>query len=357
MSEYLIHYNHNHDALGRFARSFGSVSSSSRRKSASKKDKNNNTRKYESTKRMASKKTKAGSVEVSKRSAKSNNTKLSEADRRRLVEHGSTKEVIKNKDRLSNRELEEAITRLQKEKTTRTDLERKLSDLDNPINERNTKSFIDKLSDAGNTLNKATKAVESGVNAYNMAAKIHNSRSSDKWTIIGEKNNNSILEMQKVVMTGSLADVWKNREKMTPAQYKNAVERFGNDAKMQKMMNESKDSKSSSDSSPKKKSEPSIESYDNEQDYERAVRINDNYSKGGWKTYDSKGNEWTTYDYNSSNDSKSSSKQNNPKIESWADVRSAVKESSNKKSEDKAANILENYPDYNDDWKKRKSRY
>ena len=41
MDEYLIHYNHNHDKLGRFARSAGSASSSIGRKLSRKKDKNN----------------------------------------------------------------------------------------------------------------------------------------------------------------------------------------------------------------------------------------------------------------------------------------------------------------------------
>ena len=356
MDEYLIHYNHNHDKLGRFARSIGSAGGSVGGKLSGKKDKKNTTRKYESTKRLASKKTKASEIKAGKKKgSKSNNTKLSDSERKRLVEHASIKEVIKNKEKLSNRELEAAITRLQKEKSSRADLERKLSDLSNPINEKNTKSFVDKMSDLGATLDKATTAVDRGVKAYNMAAKIHNSRyPNEPWTVIGEKEGNkkNILEMQKVVMTGSLADVWKNREKMTPAQYKNAVDRFGNDAKLQSMINEQKSSKSSSSASTnsssgtntssntsKKESNPSIESYDNERDYERAVRTNNNYGSGGWKTYDSQGREWTTYDYRPSGNNSSSN------------------ETKKQESKTKVDNILNNYPDYNDDWKKRKSRY
>lgn len=242
MNDYLIHYNHNHDALGRFARSAGSVSSAIGSKITSKKGKNT-TRKYESNQRLAKKKTKASKVEPVKKQkgSKSNNTKLSDSERKRLVDHGSAKEVSKNKDKLSNRELEAAITRLQKEKTTRMDLEKKLSDLNNPDNIKKSKSFVDKLSDYGTTLNKVTNAVDSGVKAYNMAAKIHNAKSSEKWVIVGENNKKTnILEMQKVVMTGSMADVWKNRANMTPDQYKNAISRFENDDKLQRMMEEEK---------------------------------------------------------------------------------------------------------------------
>lgn len=298
MNDYLIHYNHNHDKLGRFARSAGSASSAVGRKLSSRKEKTNATRKYESNKRLGSKKIKANNVEVAKnkqKGSKSNNTKLSDAERRRLVEHGSAKEVTKNKDRLSNRELEAAITRLQKENSTRADLERKLSDLNNPVNEKNAKSFVDKMSDLGTTLNKATTAVDQGVKAYNMMAKIHNAKSPDKWVIVGENNDkNNILKMQKVVMTGTMTDVWKNKSNMTPQQYKNAVERFKTDNELKSMMDEAKSSKSSS----------------------------------------------------SNNDQSSSYKpffQENPqpKPESWADVRSNKKKSNNNIADD----ILDKYPE------------
>lgn len=325
MDEYLIHYNHNHDKLGRFARSIGSAGGAVGSKLTSgKKDKNNVTRKYESNQRLASKKRKAAeAATVSKqKGSKSNNTKLSDSERRRLVEHGSAKEITKHKDKLSNRELEAAITRLQKEQSTRSDLEKKLSDLNDPTSAKNAKSFVDKLSDAGMTLNKVTNAVDSGVKAYNMAAKIHNASSPDKWAVVGEKGKNEdILKMQKVVMTGSMADVWNNRSKMTPAQYKNAIDRFKNDDELQKMMKESSGSSKSSSNTPKSESKdktPTHQSFFQE-------------------------------------------KQTNTKPESWGEVREKdipkIKETIQEKSEDRAETLLDRYPDYNDDWYKRKNRY
>lgn len=326
MDEYLIHYNHNHDKLGRFARSIGSAGGAVGSKLTSgKKEKNDVTRKYESNQRLASKKRKAAeAATVSKqKGSKSNNTKLSDSERRRLVEHGSAKEITKHKDKLSNRELEAAITRLQKEQSKRSDLEKKLSDLNDPTSAKNAKSFVDKLSDAGTTLNKVTNAVDSGVKAYNMAAKIHNASSSDKWTIVGENNaKNDILKMQKVVMTGSMADVWKNRSKMTPDQYKNAINRFKNDDELQKMMKESSGSSKSSS---------------NKSDYSK--------SKDKTPTHQSFFQE----------------KQTTSKPESWSEVREKdipkIKETIQEKSEDKAETILDRYPDYDDDWRKRKNRY
>lgn len=325
MNDYLEHYNHNHDALGRFARSIGSAGGSVGSKFTSgKKEKSNATRKYESTQRLAKKKTKASEavVKSKQKGSKSNNTKLSDSERRRLVEHGSAKEITKYKDKLSNRELESAITRLQKEQSTRSDLEKKLSDLNDPISTKNAKSFVDKLSSAGMTLNKVTNAVDSGVKAYNMAAKIHNASSPDKWAVVGENNaKNDILKMQKIVMTGSMADVWKNKGKMTPDQYNNAINRFENDDKLQKMMKESSGSSKSSSNTPKSESKdktPTHQSFFQE-------------------------------------------KQTNTKPESWGEVREKdipkIKETIQEKSEDRAETLLDRYPDYNDDWYKRKNRY
>ncbi len=232
MNDELMHYNHNHDKLGRFARSTGAAASSVG--SAT-------TRKLKSNKRIAKKSgdspekvkvRKANEVIANnkkKKGSKSNNTKLSDKERKRLVEHGSAKEITKNKDRLSNRELESAITRLQKEQNTRAVLEKKLSDINNP-SKKEAKSLVDKMSDAGVKLGKATDAVDKAVKAYNLAAKIHNTTSDEKWPVVGENNDkNKILKMQKVVMTGSAADVWANRANMTPQQYENAKKRIAND--------------------------------------------------------------------------------------------------------------------------------
>lgn len=304
MDEYLIHYNHNHDKLGRFARSAGSASSSIGRKLSRKKDKNNTTRKYDSAKRLASKKTKASKVEVAKKKkgSKSNNTKLSDSERKRLVESGSAKEIIKNKDKLSNRELESAITRLQKEKTTRMDLEKKLSNLDKPSND--TKSFIDKMSSTGDKLNKAANAMNSGINAYNAAAKIHNAMNpNNKWTIVGEKSGDKTSEaMKKIIMTGSAAEVWANRSKMSSKEYTTATVRLGNDAKVKEFMNSETNNKTNN-------------------------KTNNNSSKStNYKSYFHE-------------------EQQNKTVDSWADARSHTQQTTQQKSTERANEILKEYPE------------
>lgn len=298
MNDYLEHYNHNHDALGRFARSAGSASSSIGRKLSRKKDKNNTTRKYDSAKRLASKKTKASKVEVAKKKkgSKSNNTKLSDSERKRLVESASLKEVTANKDKLSNRELESAINRLQKEKINRIDLEKKLYDLNKPDNQKNRETAIQKIERLGNNAEKLATAINSGTKLYNNAVQIYNLGKPEGQRLPRIGNNNDGKKtrpwVQAIIDSGDAAKAAKYASQMT-AEERSKV------ASSVKVMQGIKNTAASNNSSDKKKeSNPSVESYDNEQDYERAVRINDNYSKGGWKTYDSEGNEWVTYDYN-----------------------------------------------------------
>lgn len=298
MNDYLEHYNHNHDALGRFARSAGSASSSIGRKLSRKKDKNNTTRKYDSAKRLASKKTKANNIKVAKKKkgSKSNNTKLSDSERRRLIESASLKEVTANKDKLSNRELESAINRLQKEKISRIDLEKKLYDLNKPDNQKNRETAIQKIERLGNNAEKLATAINSGSKLYNNAVQVYNLGKPEGQRLprIGNKEDSKRIRpwVQTIIDSGDAVKAAKYAEQMT-ADERSKV------ASSVKVMQGIKNTAASNNSSDKKKeSNPSVESYDNEQDYERAVRINDNYSKGGWKTYDSEGNEWVTYDYN-----------------------------------------------------------
>ena len=233
MNDYLEHYNHNHDALGRFARSAGSASSSIGRKLSGKKDKNNTTRKYESSKRLASKKTKASNAEVAKKKkgSKSNNTKLSDEEKKRLVESGTLKEITKNKDRLSNRELEKAIDRLQKEKVSRVDLEKKLSDLSNPVDKKKKMTGMERVADIGKKMNTTAEALNSGIKLYNNIALIYNrgKNDSDKLPMIGGKNNKEKDKIpprdwvQNIINTGNAKEANKYADRMTPEERSEVV--------------------------------------------------------------------------------------------------------------------------------------
>lgn len=172
---YLMHYNHNHDRLGRFARSVGSAGG-----------------KVGSSVMSSSKKKKKGQPpEADIKKGKAANTKLSDKDRKRIVDSGDAKEVAKYKDRLSTRELETAVNRLQKEKVQRIDLEKKLSDLNSDGRDKQRATAIDKIEKYGNDLERISNGLEKAAKMYNTAAKIHNLMSSgnDQWPIYGEKKS------------------------------------------------------------------------------------------------------------------------------------------------------------------------
>lgn len=170
-TSYLIHYNHNHDRLGRFARSVGSAGSTVGSAAMPK----------------SKKKQQPPKADIKK--GKAANTKLSDKERKRIVDSGDAKEVAKYKDRLSTRELETAVNRLQREKLQRIDLEKKLTDLNSDGRDANRKTIIDKVEKYGNDLERLSNGVEKAAKMYNTAAKVHNlmSPASDQWPIFGEK--------------------------------------------------------------------------------------------------------------------------------------------------------------------------
>lgn len=227
---YLMHYNHNHDKLGRFARSIGSaggkvgssvLSSGKKKKAPPKAD-------------IKSGKTKG---------SKSNNTKLSKSDRDRIVNSGSVKEVSKYKDMLSNRELETAVNRLQNEKVKRMDIEQKLSDLNNPENAKKKKDAITRLNDMSNTLNKFANTVENGTKAYNVVAKIHNARNpGDTWPIVGEKSTPESSRYAKYLMNeASAEEVWANKKKLNTDEKKKANNRLVQEKAIYERMQEERE--------------------------------------------------------------------------------------------------------------------
>lgn len=300
MNDYLEHYNHNHDALGRFARSAGSASISIGRKLSRKKDKNNTTRKYDSAKRLASKKTKASKVEVAKKKkgSKSNNTKLSDSERRRLIESASLKEVTANKDKLSNRELESAINRLQKEKISRIDLEKKLYDLNKPDNQKNRETAIQKIERLGNNAEKLATAINSGSKLYNNAVQVYNLGKPEGQRLprIGNKEDNKRIRpwVQEIIDSGDAIKAAKYANQMTADERSKVATSVKVMQGIKNTANAAASNNSNNNSSDKNNDSPKYESFFNER------------------------------------------QQSKP--ESWADVRS-------NKSQEKVNDILDKYPE------------
>ena len=173
-NDYLIHYNHNHDRLGRFASSIGGAGSSVGGKVVKKK------------------KTVAPKADI--KSGKSANTKLSQNDRNRLVNSGSAKEINAKKSQLSNRELESAINRLREENVNRSNLEKQLSDLANPKSQSKINKAINWMDDHQKQIKTINDFATESIKLYNNYASINNAfNSSSKMPIIeGQKKKKKL---------------------------------------------------------------------------------------------------------------------------------------------------------------------
>lgn len=270
-SKYLIHYNHNHDRLGRFAKSAGSAGSKvgSAVLSSGKKKKKQQPPKADIKKGKAA------------------NTKLSDKERKRIVETANAQEVAKNKDRLSTRELETAVTRLQREKVQRIDLEKKLSDLNDGGKQKQT--AIQKIEKYGNDLERISNGLEKAAKMYNTAAKIHNLMSSgnDQWPIYGEKKKAEKTGQEKnwidrgnIVKETNL----QSKEAKARAEYKENIlkEKKADDA-----IRDYKRSQAESGSKEERKSKTRIQPYnsDNEESSYYSDKIYDYPPEGEGKYY------------------------------------------------------------------------
>ena len=316
MKDYLIHYNHNHDALGRFASSAGSAGRAIGSKFTSgKKEKSNSIRKYESSQRIAKKKN-ASEAAINKsrqKGSKSNNTKLSDSERKRLVSSGSVQEVTKNKDKLSNRELETAINRLQKERTNRIDLEMKLSDLNSPTGNKNKESAMQKVERLGKNAETLANAINSGTKLYNNAAMVYNlgKPANKQLPRIGDKKGGEDKPrpfVQNIINSGDAAKAAKYVKRMTPDERKKVIDAIQDTNKINELAGSGNKGGSSSNESSK----------------------NTNKTQSDSVNYKSYFNE----------------KQTTSKPESWADVRKEMAPKADAASKKKANDILDKYPSY-----------
>lgn len=209
----LYHYNHNHDKLGRFARSIGGASRAAGSSILS----------------IGKKKNKAPEADIKK--GKAANTKLADDERNRLVKSGTREEITANKDRLSNQELKAAIERLESDKTMRESLEQRLSTLNGEDVQATAdagKAKVDKLIE---TASKLENYKDIGMKAWNIAAGLHNAQAAedDKWPTFNKdgtaKANGPTMDAYDLMTKGSASDILKNKDKLTKEQLQEAITR------------------------------------------------------------------------------------------------------------------------------------
>lgn len=145
--------------------------------------------------------------------------KLSNKTKERILTSGSAKELKKNQASLTNRELEDAIKRIE--------LNQKLSTIEKSQNKSKAVKFM-------NSMTTAADWAEKGLKVYNTAAKIHNSTNGkdNQWpTIDGnpKKDYSEVARKNKIneiIKSGDSKKVAKNMKNMYGKELENAVERM-----------------------------------------------------------------------------------------------------------------------------------
>lgn len=131
--------------------------------------------------------------------------RLSEAAKERVLRSGSAKQLKKNQSSLTNRELEDAIKRIE--------LNQKLSTIEKAQNKSKAAKLIDAASGAADW-------AEKGIKVYNTAAKIHNSTSdkNNQWPTI---NGNPQKDYKEAVRKDKINEIIKRADPKEIAKNRN----------------------------------------------------------------------------------------------------------------------------------------
>lgn len=198
----LFHYNHNHDALGRFASAPGSGSSNKGR--------------------VFKKKTKAAAVETKKPLTDEEAKRIKDKTLKNPI---SAKEVYKNKDLMTTQELKTAIDRIQTEKNLK-----QLRDQEIQAGQK----WVQKL----DKIAKITNKVADYYNTYQRVSKIFDdaSRASQRQKEEAAKKDLKNRK-QKVIRSDSAEQLYKNRHLFTADEYEKLNKRLSTNDKVRKRAN------------------------------------------------------------------------------------------------------------------------
>lgn len=149
-----------------------------------------------------------------------------ELAKKTALEKGSAKDVLKFKGELTNKELQDAFTRINTEQNIAA------------LAARETKTTWDKISSISDKLGKAKDFAEKGINAWNTFVKVHNTFADDdnKLLVIGGENkpiDKGKKEKDKALVDyitkyGSFDQVTKYLDQMSVSDAKSALARFDN---------------------------------------------------------------------------------------------------------------------------------
>lgn len=169
----------------------------------------------------------SGGSSNGKRSAKSNNNKdayrpgprkVSKEEKERIIRSGSIKDIKSISGNLDNRELREALDRV--------DLNRRLNAMD-AATKSTGKQRIDK---AFNIAKDVRSKTETAISLYNTGAKIYNTFADEPIRIIGGDNNKQVSkEVKNLINQADAKTVANNLDKLNASQKQEVMKRLNNE--------------------------------------------------------------------------------------------------------------------------------
>lgn len=169
---------------------------------------------------------------IEKRKATVEAKKAHEAEKQEALNSGDASRIKKFQNELSNDELRAATDRI------------RLTETLNDQSAATVKSGMEKAESIMNKVSRVRDMAEKGINAWNTAAKIHNSFVDDdeKWTVIdgsGKKEDRSAIK--KAIESGDPERIAKYKDKLTVSETSDAVKAINNWKSINKSASEQKE--------------------------------------------------------------------------------------------------------------------
>lgn len=157
-----------------------------------------------------------------KKNAEDESAKLRADEADRLLKTGSAKEIYENRASLSNADIQNALNRLNNEKTLKS------------LTMADVKTGVDRLAEIGEKAMKVRTASENFINLYNTVAKVNNSLFDTDLPIIGEKKNKANAAIESLVKSGNMNAILANKTKLTTQEFNDAYNRAIKERAMRK---------------------------------------------------------------------------------------------------------------------------
>ena len=161
--------------------------------------------------------------------------KAYEMSKEEALQKGGATDVLKFQGKLTNQELQNALNRI--------NLERQLKEIsakEIAAGQKKTKTLLDKISDAGDKVNKVKGAADKAIDAYNVVAKLNNSLGFDELPVLGDEGAKLRKEAKEArekaekasreekLRKMSKEDIIKNASKLTNEEIQALKNRYNN---------------------------------------------------------------------------------------------------------------------------------